>query len=110
VVDRVSATRAEETRTLTFRVTDVPDLPVPYSPTVVPETVEITYRWLRPEDRPPAYRPGQARVKVSGRRRLVSGQLGLPASAVTRELWNPDTYPAWVTDLVAANLPEDWDL
>lgn len=105
----MSATRTGETRTLTFRVDGKPDLPSPYSPTVVPETVEITYRWLRPEDRDATYQPGRARVKVHGRRRLVSGQLGLPGSSVTRELWIPAAYPAWVTDLVTANLPEGWD-
>ncbi|KAB7850169.1 hypothetical protein [Streptomyces mobaraensis] len=95
-----------EERRIKIAVTDVPDLPNDYGPTIAPSTVEITYWWRHPEHREDWRVPGAFMVSVSGPRRLKSGGVG--QAEITRELWN-DRRPEWVKELVAAHLPEGWD-
>ncbi|MFJ6215058.1 hypothetical protein ACIQGZ_17235 [Streptomyces sp. NPDC092296] len=103
------AVRTAETRTITLAVTDVPDLPADLNPSIAPISVEITYSLRHPAHREGSwYKLGRTHVKVTGLRRLKSGSLG--QQEITRDLWQSAGRPGWVNDLVAAHIPEGWNL
>ncbi|MFF4403782.1 hypothetical protein [Streptomyces sp. NPDC001404] len=95
-----------EERKMTISVSDRPDLPNPYGPTVVPTHVLITYWWQHPEHREGWYVPGTTLVEVVGLQRLKSGGVG--QKEITRSL-SGDHRPEWVSELVAEHMPKGWD-
>ncbi|MDT0306157.1 hypothetical protein RM780_04165 [Streptomyces sp. DSM 44917] len=104
----VTAEPAAETRILTLRVTGAPDLPNAYGPTIAPHTLKITYEWQPPAHRQSWFTPGRTIVQVTGARRLASGRVG--RQEITRDLYQRlNEWPAWVSALVAAHMPQGWD-
>ena len=103
------AIRTAEVRTIAIAVTDVPDLPN-YNGTIamVPAWVEIEYRWQHPDHRDGWFVPGRASVKVSGPRRLKSGNPGTASMTLDFYATHGRDRPDWLTALVTEHLPPEF--
>jgi hypothetical protein len=103
------ATRTAEVRNITLIVSGVPDLPN-YTGTLamVPDRVEIEYRWQHPEYRNSWFEPGRASVKVHGPRRLKSGKPGDAWLSVDFHGGYGKERPDWLVALVAEYMPAEF--
>lgn len=103
----VTSQRLSEERTISLRVEGAPDFVDDLSTAVlVADRVDITYRWISPEASQDWRKPVAA-IEVSGFRRLKSGKVGT-ARASLRVSALMDR-PQWLTDIVSAYTPQDWD-
>jgi hypothetical protein len=103
----VTSQRLSEERTISLQVNGAPDFVDDLSTAVlVPDRLDITYRWVNPDDRPNWHKPVVA-IEISGFRRLKSGKAGT-ARASLRVSALMDR-PQWLTDIVSAYTPQDWD-
>lgn len=95
-----------ETYSVALEITGVSDV-ASDGRLLVPDMIEVTYQWTPPAHRRAGEKYLRVQVKVQGRRRLKSGQVGRSRGAVLLD--EQLGWPEWVAAVVVARVPEGWD-